>query len=75
MMGNNSMLDLANIDAKFGQIMSICSQDIEPELISDPFKFISDPFKFWQVTIPSQIKSMLMCIQNLSDSVNLFSRY
>ena len=32
-MCNNSMLDLVNMNAyiKFGEILSICSQDIEPE--------------------------------------------
>ena len=31
MMGNNSKLELVNVDVhtKFGQILSICSQDIE----------------------------------------------
>ena len=42
--GNNPKLDLVNDDvqAKFGQILSICSQDIERKLNSDvsirPFK-------------------------------------
>ena len=37
MMGNKPMLDLLNADAhtKFGQIMSILSQDIEQKLTFD----------------------------------------
>ena len=37
MMGNNPRLDLVNIDVhtKFGQILSICSQDIEWKQNSD----------------------------------------
>ena len=37
MMGNNPKLDLVNVDVhtKFGQILSICSQDIERKRNSD----------------------------------------
>ena len=37
MMGNNPKLDLVNVDmhTKFGQILSICSQDIERKRNSD----------------------------------------
>ena len=37
MTGNNTNLDIVNIHAniKFGEILSICSQDIEQELNSD----------------------------------------
>ena len=37
MMGNNPKLDVVNVDvhAKFGQILSICSQDIERKRNSD----------------------------------------
>ena len=37
MTGNNPKLGLVNVDvhAKFGQILSICSQDIERKLNSD----------------------------------------
>ena len=37
MMGNNHKLDIVNVDVhtKFGQILSICSQDIERKRNSD----------------------------------------
>ena len=37
MMGNNHKLDLVNVDAhkKIGQILTICSQDIEWKLYSE----------------------------------------
>ena len=37
MRGNNPKLDVVNVDAytKFGQILSICSQDIERKRNSD----------------------------------------
>ena len=37
MMGNNPKLDVVNVDVhtKFGQILSICSQDIERKRNSD----------------------------------------
>ena len=88
MSSNNPNLDSVKVEVhtKFGQVLSMRSQDIEQKKKSDfiqrPYlhqnfakhdgsqsKARSTPSKFcqnkWRVTIPSQILSVLMCIQNL----------
>ena len=80
MTGNNPKLDLVNVDAhkKIGQILSICSQDIEQKQNSDinqgPKLCQNFAKKYGQ---QSQARSCKCCCayKIWSDSVNSFSRY
>ena len=78
--GNNPKLDLVNVDVhtKFGQILSIHSQDIERKPNSDVNQ---GPLLCQNVAKNDRIQSQARSCQcrcaykNQSDSVNSFSRY
>ena len=59
-MHNNPNLDLVNInaDAKFGQIPSICSQDIGNEILTS-IKGHNSVINFWKLTLNNPILDLV----------------